>query len=268
MKYKMIVMDMDDTLLRHDLSISPRTKTAIAQAQAKGIKVVLASGRPSSAMVPYAKELALDQYGSFIVSFNGGMIIDCRTNQVIFQQTLPKETVHELYHISKKHEVFIHTYLDNDIVTPKDNEYTKIEKKLTGLPIVEVKDFCSHVDRHVVKVLMLSEPSYLKKVESKLRPELGHKMNLHISKPYFLEFTDHGIDKAASIGRLLVQLGIPKEEVIAIGDSYNDLSMIEMAGLGVAMGNAPADIKAKADYITDTNMEDGVAKVIEQFVLA
>jgi Cof subfamily protein (haloacid dehalogenase superfamily) len=87
------------------------------------------------------------------------------------------------------------------------------------------------------------------------------------SKPFFLEFLESGVTKGSSLNHLIGKLGIKREEVIAIGDSYNDLAMIEFAGLGVAMGNAPDDIKQKADYVTDTNMNDGVAKVVEKFVL-
>lgn len=267
MKYKMVVMDMDDTLLRDDLSISDRTKEAIQKAQEKGIKIILASGRPTYAMTNYAKDLALHQYGSYILSYNGGIITDCAKNEIIYQQALTKEQAHELYEISKEHNVHIHTYVGDDIITTKHNEYTDIEGRLTGMKVIEVEDFRDAVQDHVVKVLMLEEPSYLKEVEKTLKPWAKERLSMHISKPFFLEFTDKGIDKASSLEKLIQRLNISKEEVIAIGDSYNDLSMIHFAGLGVAMGNAPDDIKEVADHITDSNTQDGVAKVIEEFIL-
>jgi Cof subfamily protein (haloacid dehalogenase superfamily) len=104
-------------------------------------------------------------------------------------------------------------------------------------------------------------------VEKKLQEQFAGKLSVMRSKPFFLEFTEEGVTKGTSLNHLIGQLGITREEVIAIGDSYNDLAMIEFAGLGVAMGNAPDDIKEKADYVTDTNMNDGVAKVVEKFVL-
>ena len=266
MKYKMIVMDMDDTLLQDDLTISHRTKKAIETAQTMGIKIILASGRPTYAMKKYAKELKMDVYNSFILSYNGAIIMDCAKEEILFEKTLPKEAAHELFEISKNHNVHIHTYVGDDIITPKHNEYTDIEGNLTGMKVIEVDNFYDRVDQNVVKVLMLEDPHYLKQVETKLRPLLKDKMSLHISKPFFLEFMDHGIDKSSSLERLIQKLGIQKEEVIAIGDSYNDLGMIRFAGLGVAMGNAPLDIQAEADYVTDSNMEDGIAKVIEKFI--
>ncbi|AZK46108.1 Cof-type HAD-IIB family hydrolase [Paenibacillus lentus] len=267
MNYKMIVLDLDDTLLRDDHTISPRTKKALMDAQEAGIKVVLASGRPTFAMTHIAKELELEKYGSFILSFNGAKITNCATEEVLFSSTLSPETVHELYEVSKREGVWIHTYVGDDIVTPVNNKYTDIEGEITGMPIIEAANFVAAVQEPVVKVLMVDDPEKLVALESKLQPLMEGKLNVVRSKPFFLEFTEAGVDKGTSLHHLIQQLGIKREEVIAIGDSYNDLAMIEFAGLGVAMGNAPDDIKAVADHVTDTNMEDGVAKVVETYML-
>ncbi|BDU51618.1 Cof-type HAD-IIB family hydrolase [Haliovirga abyssi] len=267
MKYKMLVMDMDDTLLRKDHTISERTKKAIKETQEKGVKVVLASGRPDFAMKDYAKELELDKYKSYILSFNGARIIDCHKDEIIFEQSLKKEVAHELYEISKKENMFIHTYLSDDIITEQNNEYTEIEANITGMKIKTITDFKKSIKGNVIKVLMLEDPTYLKKVSEKLHPKLSDKLNMTISKPYFLEFMDKGIDKGETLKKLANKLNINIDEIIAVGDSFNDSTMIKTAGLGVAMGNAHEEIKEIADYITDTSMNDGVAKLIEKFIL-
>ncbi|OAB40223.1 Cof-type HAD-IIB family hydrolase [Paenibacillus antarcticus] len=267
MNYRMIVLDLDDTLLCDDHTISPRTKKALMDAQEAGVKVVLASGRPTFAMTHIAKELELEKYGSFILSFNGAQIRNCTTNELLFSSTLTPETAHELYHISKKEEVGIHTYVGDDIVTPANNEYTDIEAQITGMPIVEEVDFINAIQEPVVKVLMVDSPERLVILEKKMQQQLEGKLNVVRSKPFFLEFTEAGVDKGTSLHHLIKKLDIQQDEVIAIGDSYNDLAMIKFAGLGVAMGNAPDDIKEIANYVTDTNMEDGVAKVVEAFIL-
>lgn len=267
MTYKMIVLDLDDTLLRDDHTISPRTKEALMTAQEKGVKVVLASGRPTFGMRNVAKELRLEEYGSFILSFNGAKIINCKTNEEIFSSTLSPEIVHNLFEISKTEDVWIHTYIGDDIVTEENNPYTKIEGEITGMPIIEVADFKTAVKEPVVKVLMNKEAERLVEVEKKLQKQLEGQLSVMRSKPFFLEFTEHGVTKGTSLNQLIQKLGIKREEVIAMGDSYNDQAMIEFAGLGVAMGNAPDDIKEIANYVTDTNMNDGVAKVVEKFVL-
>lgn len=267
MTYKMIVLDMDDTLLRDDHTISPRTKKALLDAQQAGVKVVLASGRPTYAMVDVAKELELDKYGSFILSFNGGRITDYRTNEEVYAKALSKETMHEMIDISKREDVYIHTYIGNDIVTEKNNPYTLIEKEITAMEIVEVSSLKDAVTEPVVKALMLEEPEKLALVEKKLQQEFAGKLSIMRSKPFFLEVTENGVDKGQSLDYLIQQLGIKQEEVIAMGDSYNDVSMIKFAGLGVAMGNAPQDIKDLANHVTETNMNDGVAIVVEEFIL-
>lgn len=268
MNYKMIVLDLDDTLLRDDHTISPRTKKALMDAQEAGVKVVLASGRPTFAMTHIAKELELEKFGSFILSFNGAQIRNCKTNDLLFSSTLTPETVHELYKISIEEVVGIHTYIGDDIVTPANNEYTDIEGQITGMPIIEAKDFVDAIQEPVVKVLMVGSPDRLVHLEKKMQLQLEGKLNVVRSKPYFLEFTEAGVDKGTSLHHLIKQLNILQEEVIAMGDSYNDLAMIKFAGLGVAMGNAPDDIKEIANHVTDTNMEDGVAKVVETFILS
>lgn len=267
MTYKMIVLDLDDTLLRDDLTISPRTRQSLMEAQEAGVKVVLASGRPTSAMLAIAEELRLKDYGSFILSFNGAKITNCQTGEDWFSSTLPIETVHHLYEISRRENVWIHTYVGDTIVTEEGNPYTDIEGDLTKLEVKVVDSFTNAVTEPVVKVLMLQEPSILVKLEEKLQQEFAGSLSIMRSKPFFLEFMEAGITKGTSLNHLIQQLGISGDEVIAIGDSHNDLSMIEFAGLGVAMGNALEEIKAKADFITDTNMNDGVAKVVEEFIL-
>lgn len=267
MSYKMIVLDLDDTLLRDDHTISDRTKDALMKAQEIGVKVVLASGRPTYGMRPIAQELKLEQFGSFILSFNGGKIINCSSEEEMFSSTLSPEAIHKLFKISVREEVFIHTYLGDEIITQDSNPFTDIEATLTGLPIKVVPNFIEAVNEPVVKSLMVGPPEQLKDVESKLQKEFEEEFSIMRSKPYFLEFTEKGVTKGTSLNQLIQNCGIKREDVIAIGDSYNDLSMIEFAGLGVAMGNAPDDIKEVADFVTDTNMNDGVAKVVEEFVL-
>ncbi|GIO67391.1 Cof-type HAD-IIB family hydrolase [Paenibacillus cookii] len=268
MKYKMIVLDLDDTLLRDDLTISPRTKEALMAAQKEGVKVVLASGRPTFGMKPIAKELELEKFGSYILSFNGAKITDCRTEEEIFSSTLSVETVQRLYRISQEEGLSILTYGKDHIITEQSNEYVEIESGLTGMRIQESASFVETVQEPVVKTLMVGDPDKVAEAEKKLQRQLAGELSVMRSKPFFLEFTEAGVDKGTSLHQLIGRLGIKQEEVIAMGDSSNDLPMIRFAGLGVAMGNARDEIKEAADYVTDSNMDDGVAKVIEKFVFA
>lgn len=176
------------------------------------------------------------------------------------------EYIKMLYNLSVENGVYIHTYVGDEIITPQNNQYTEVEGELTGMPIRETEDFVKAVNQEVVKVLMLENPEYLRNVYEKLSHELGDKLSLTISKPYFLEIMDKGIEKSAALLHICNKLGIKTEQLIAFGDSYNDLSMLTAAGLGIAMGNAREDVKKQSDYVTDGNNEDGIAKALWRFV--
>lgn len=267
MAYEMIVLDLDDTLLTSDHTISPKTKQSLLDAQRRGKKVVLASGRPTYAMIDLAKELELARYGSYILSFNGASIIDCQTNESLFSSTLLPETVHRLYDLSKRENIDIHTYVGHEILTERANGFTTIEGELTGMDVIVVPDFKAAITEPVVKCLMLAEENRLAEVEQKLQLELAGELAVARSKPFFLEFTEAGVTKGTSLALLAERLGIKQADVIACGDGNNDLTMIEWAGLGVAMANAADTVKEKAQYMTASNDEDGIALVIEKFMM-
>lgn len=268
MAYKMVVLDLDDTLLQDDLTISEPTRATLLRAQREGIRVVLASGRPTGAIWRYARELEIDRHGGYIISFNGAVVTDAATGEILFQTALSKETVHELHDLSLAHGTLLLTYVDDAIVTPLANEWADIEQKLTGMEIRVVPDFKAAVRVDCIKAILLQEPTFLKAVADHLRPLVRDRLNMVISKPFFLEFTAKGIDKRHSLASLCGKLEILPSEVVAMGDSYNDVGMIEFAGLGICMANGPLEVQAKADHVTSSNMDHGVAAALERFVFA
>ena len=266
MKYRMIVTDMDDTLLNSKGEVSPENREAIIGAQEKGVKFILASGRPTFAMKDIAKSLKLDEFGSYMLSYNGAIITKCNDWSEWDKNTLSQEEAHQLYEFSVDNDVHIITYLDDKVVSETESEYIDVELELTGMPHKKVECFKSTVSQSVVKCIMLEEPAYLKTVEKKLKNKLGNEFSVAISKPFFLEVMKNGIDKGASLSKLAKHLGIGTDEIIAIGDSYNDITMLELAGLPVAVENAKSEVKDAAKYISLSNEEHGVAKVIDKFI--
>ncbi|MGY5353315.1 Cof-type HAD-IIB family hydrolase [Wenyingzhuangia sp. IMCC45467] len=264
--YKMIVLDMDDTLLKDDHTISERNKKAIKAAQEAGKYVVLASGRPTPAMVNYAKELELDKYNSFIISFNGGQLISMKDETCIFEQTLNVKDIHNLYDFSVMNKTAFITYFDGKIIGTQESEYIDVEKTITGMPFVIVNDIKNFINKNCVKCLLLENPTYLKKVEEKLKLNRAD-LSISLSKPFFLEVMPQGIDKAATLKRLIDKLGIKQEETIAVGNAENDLTMVEFAGLGVWVDNVTPELKNCANLIVSSNNNDGVAEVIEKHML-
>ncbi len=266
MKYKMLVLDLDDTLLTDDHKISKLNKEMILKVQQAGVHVVLASGRPTSAMTFYAKELEQDLSDSYMISYNGAQISRVKTGEIFFKQTLPIQQIHELYAFSKKNNTHIITYLNESIISETDSEYIEIEKKITGLPHLKVPSFIDVVTTDAIKCILLEEPSYLKKIEKKLQNAMPH-LSISMSKPFFLEVAQQGIDKGNSLKLLAQELNIHSHEIIAIGNAGNDLSMIEYAGLGLWVANVTPELRDKANAIVASNNNDGVAEAIEKYIL-
>ena len=213
--------------------------------------------------------MELHESGGYILSFNGGRIIDCKTGETVFAKELPVSSNARIIRMAEDHGVNILTYENDLIVTPNArDEYVEKEAAINKLEVKEVEDMEAYVQFPVVKFLMLEEGDFLAMVEPKVKAALGRDYSVYRSEPYFLEILPKGIDKAASLERLLLRLGMKRDDMIACGDGYNDLSMIQYAGLGVAMENAVLPVKTAADYVTCSNNHDGVAHVVEKFMLS
>ena len=266
MKYKMLVVDMDDTLLNDNHIISEENTAMLLKAQELGVYVVLASGRPTSAMIEYAKYLQCDVNNSFMISFNGSTITDLKEDKVLFEHSLTKEQIHSLYDFSLENNTHIITYLGDKIISERHSEYIDLESTITGLELVIVPNFKAAVTTSAVKCLLLEEPAYLKTVESILKlaqPELSVCM----SKPFFLEAAPNGVDKGAAVRVLAERLNIHQSEIIAIGNAGNDLTMVQYAGLGVWVDNVDPELKEFGDVVVASNNDHGVAEVVRRFIL-
>ncbi len=263
MKYKMLVIDMDDTLLTDDHKISEENKEMLLKAQEFGVYVILASGRPTPAMTAYAKELQMESY---MISYNGAVITDLKEDKILFEQTLTQEQIHELYDYSIKSKTHIITYIDGKVVSETSSEYIDIELSISGLEHNKVLDFKAAVQSSTVKCVLLEEPSYLKEVEKDLKKAMPH-LSVSMSKPFFLEVAQNGIHKGASIKLLAEKLNILQSEIIAVGNAGNDLTMIEYAGLGVWVDNVDPEFRHKGDVIVASNNNHGVAEVVRRFIL-
>ncbi|MCC8027514.1 MAG: Cof-type HAD-IIB family hydrolase [Clostridium sp.] len=269
MEYRIIVLDLDGTLTNRHKLITPRTRDALMKAQEAGKIVVLASGRPTAGVEPLAEELELSRFGSYILSYNGGMITNCRTGETVFSALLPLESNRKIIELSREHRVDILTYHGKEIITNnRECPYAVKESEINHLPLRQVENMAEYVDFQVPKFLMLDDGDYLVTVEPKVKAAMGRDFSVYRSEPYFLEVMPKGIDKARSLERLLQTIGLAREEMIACGDGYNDLTMINYAGLGVAMENAVLPVRKAADYITASNNEDGVGLVVEKFMLS
>ena len=269
--YEIIVLDLDGTLTNQNKEITPKTKETLMRAQEQGKIVVLASGRPTYGVMPLAEELHLEDYGGYILSFNGGIIMNCKTKEVVFSRQIPAESNGKIIDLAQEHNVSILTYENRTLLTNRpEDQYVQLESRINTLKIIPmtIEELKAHVTFSVPKFLMTDDGDYLAMVEPKVKAALGKNFSVYRSDPFFLEILPKGIDKAQSLERLLAVIGVKREEMIACGDGYNDLTMVQYAGLGVAMGNGVLPVRKAADYITLTNEEDGVAHVVEKFMLS
>lgn len=267
MIYKMIVLDIDGTLTTSKKDITPATKEALLEIQQKGYKVVLASGRPTPGLARFAKELELAKYGSYTLSYNGAKIVNCKTGEIMYEKLLPNNVLPDLYDIAIEHGVGIMTYENDNVVTgtPFD-KYMMLESRINNLNIRYEKNFKEYTTFPTHKCLMTGEHEVLQKAEEHLKKKYNSLLSIYFSEPFFLEIMPQNISKADSLQMLCNHLGMTSEEVICCGDGFNDISMIEFAGLGVAMENAQDIVKESADYITASNDNDGIVQVIRKFM--
>lgn len=265
--YKLIALDMDGTLLNEEKQISPANYEAIQQARENGVKVVLASGRPLVGFKRYLEELNLISENEYAVAFNGALVQSSEGNEIISKTTLTVEDYKYLYELSKELKVNIHALTESMVISPKDNKYTRLEAEMNHISseIIAVEDVAENTT--IVKVMFIDEPELIEEIMEKIPEEVRNTYTIVRSAPFFLEFLHKSVNKGAGVAALAEKLNIKQEEVICIGDAGNDIHMIKYAGLGVAMGNAFPEVKKAANFITKTNEQDGVAHIINKFIL-
>lgn len=267
--YNMLVLDVDGTLVGSDKQISEKTKEAVIEAQKRGKTVAIASGRSIAGIRRTASNIALEQYGGYVIAYNGTTVVNCKTGECIYNQMVQPEMVKPVYEAAKRAGVGIVVYNDNtkEMISGNGlNEYIEIDAKACDVTIRETNDFVKAVNFPFNKFLLSGTPERMVEVEKIMDKEFGDRMNVFRSDPFFVELLPRYVDKGVAVEKLIKHLEIPREKVICIGDSYNDLPMLRFAGMGVAMGNAQQEVKEMADYVTASNDEDGIVNVIDKFM--
>lgn len=259
-----LALDLDGTLTDSKKRISERTKESIDKFIAAGGTVALASGRPTFGVMPVAKILELDKRGGYILSYNGGCFLDCKNNKQLFMKELTHEYLPILEKQAKELGINLMTYNgDKAYALDIDEQYYMIEININHFIRVKADPLTPQITFPIIKCLMTADGDYLAKVEKEMKKYWEGKLNIVRSEPYFLEVTEVGIDKASTITNMVKKLGKSVDNLICCGDGFNDLSMIQAAGIGVAMANAQERVRAAADYITKSNDEDGIVDVVE-----
>ena len=277
MNLKAIILDIDGTLVNSHKKISDRTKKVLLDAQNKGVKLILASGRPIRGMLDLIHELEMDKHHGLVVAYNGASVMDCESKEIVFNKAMtPLEAQSVLNHVKNfevipmvaKEDTMYVNNVYNGMLNYKNNPINIIEYESRGgnYLLCEKSDLAEFVDFPLNKILLAGDPEYLKQNHMKISEPFIGKLSSMFTAAFYYEFTAQGIDKANALNEVLVPMGIKPEDTISFGDGQNDLSIINFAGIGVAMGNAVDELKKAADEITLSNDEDGIALVLERYL--
>lgn len=270
MGYKLIVSDLDETLLNTDKQVGEKTIAAVKKAEDAGVLFIPATGRGYTSVHSTTKALGLyDQSGQYVISFNGGAITENKNEKLLFKQGISFEEAEALYQKGLTYkDICIHIYtLDHVYVR---NFYDNEKRYLNGRMQVE-EIFSDSIDflkdQYIIKAIYMNEDfNYLNRIRNEIS-DLTVNMDVSFSSNRYMEFNRKGVSKGTGLEKLCHILNIPIEETIAIGDNFNDLSMIQTAGLGVGVANTVEDMKSKCDVITKNDCNhDAVAEVINRYI--
>ena len=262
--YKLIVLDLDGTLLPFDGAISDRTREVIERTKSAGIVVTLASGRPFLSLLPYIEELGIS---APVVCNQGGQVVRPRTREVTYNAAIPLPRARNLLsHLQTRQiDVLVDTNGSMSVRPAKYSEQFYLD--FVGRPFDLVTDLTARLGAAPAKVLIMDTQDENEQLLTELQERFGHLVRLLRSHPMLIEAIPLGVNKATALQRVTEELGIPRELTFAVGDAENDIEMVAWAGLGVAMGNASPSLKAVADYIAPSAEDDGAAQAIEKFCL-
>jgi Cof subfamily protein (haloacid dehalogenase superfamily) len=263
--YKMITIDVDDTLLNDDRLVTPATKAALGAAVQHGVVVTLATGRMFASAKQIASQLNMNVP---LITYQGSLVKNLLDEKVLYERTVPEDVAKFLFNYADHNNLHLQAYREDRLYAKIANDKIKQYSEVARVPYYVETDFHKLASNPLTKLLFFEDPQVLEEVERDLIKQLGSSVHITKSKPYFLEIIHKEATKGHAVKFLADYYHCDLSEVIAIGDSWNDHEMIEVAGLGVAMGNAVESLKQLADFVAPSNNEDGVKHVIERFILS
>ncbi|OUS71896.1 hydrolase [Paenibacillus sp. MY03] len=262
--YKLIAIDVDDTLLTDELTVTDGTRRAMEAAIEAGVTVTLATGRMFASAQQIARQIELNVP---IITYQGALVKTLLDGQVLYERNVPTDAALALHEYCVKHGLHLQLYVDDELYGTEDNDRIKAYSRLSNIPYRIEPDFDKLITKPLNKMLIIDDPARLDAIALELAPLIGDRVHITKSKAHYLEFMHKEGTKGHALRFMAEHLGCSMEQTIAMGDAWNDREMIQAAGLGVAMANAIDALKEIADYVTLSNNEEGVRHVIEKFIL-
>ena len=267
MEYQLIAMDLDGTLNNDQKIITEKTKTALMAAQERGIRLALASARPSPGLFKERDILRLQDYQGILMSYNGGRIVDAATGKVLFETSMDLDQTKQV--LRRLEELPVTPILDDVVqfyVADKNGYKVDYECKNNQMTCTEVGNLADFLTFAPIKILMSVQPEELPQVQQQIAAFLPEDLTVVQTAAFYLEVIPKIINKGQGIRDICTVLGIAPAQVISFGDAANDIPMLREAGMGVAMGNAADAVKAAADMVTLSNNDDGIAAALEKLL--
>jgi Cof subfamily protein (haloacid dehalogenase superfamily) len=262
--YRLVVVDLDGTVRSRVRGITAGVRKAVAAAQSRGVLVCVATGRMWRSAEPWVRTLGAD---SPAILYNGGQVLNFTTGHTLYERLLPRVAAEEALVLARRHAgVQPLLYTGDRVYAERHHPLADAYAVDDGLSYEVVPSLDSLLSENPHKLLIIGACEQIEALQTTVR-QAHLPVHAVQSEPVYLEILPPGVSKGAALRAMVETLGIAIEETIAIGDNWNDLEMIEAAGLGVAMGNAPPELRARADFVCGTAEEEGVRDVIERFVL-
>lgn len=270
MEKRMLFMDLDGTLLNDRKEITAGNRAALEAALQRGHGVIITTGRPLKSAMNQARKLGLDKPGCFLIAYNGAMIYDWEKNRQLFAQTLEIPTVLDIFDYVNRQGFHLQTYDTWDVlVEPRcDNAIVREYCDLIRMDFKVIRSVHTDLQEAPVKVLIIEKEDLagIQRLQKEIGEHFGDKVDTFFSNPTYMEVVPVGMNKGAAVQMLCKMMNVPIENAVAVGDAANDLSMIEAAGIGIAMANGTNEVKLVANYVTTCdNNNDGIAEVVERF---
>lgn len=270
MKKRMLFLDLDGTLLNDAKQITEGNRTALDLALERGHGVIITTGRPLKSAMDQAHKLGIDRPGCYLIAYNGAVVYDWAQEKQIFTRTLPVETVYRVFDLVNSRNEHIQTYDTWKVLVEARCDDAAVRRycQLIGMEFEVIGDVRKDLKEEPVKCLVINyhEQAGVRTIQDWIRENMAQEVDCFFSCDQYLEVVPQGMSKGEAVKMLCAMLGVEIADAVAVGDAANDLSMIEAAGIGVAMANGTDEVKAVADYVTTLdNNHDGIAEVVEHF---
>ncbi len=266
MKFKLVAFDLDGTLLGEELLLRPRVLSAIRAMRERGIQGCVVTGRMYRAALPFVRQL---QFTAPVVCYQGAAVIDPQTDDVLQDVPLPNAQALALEQYARENGLHIQLYANDRYYCEQRNRYPDLYAKISGVEPIVVPSLPRQFEAwDATKACIIAEPEIVAAHLPRVRDLCGDRAYVTRSIPWFIEVMNSNVNKGKSLEIVARHLNIPMDEVLAVGDSWNDAPLLQAAGFGVAMGSAPPELVEVADAVVADVQNDGVAEAVERFVLA